>query len=200
MSPRMVSALLLILSLGTASLAAGSPHSHTEAWEFTAGGRVEIHFRAGDLRTRKGADTKHLVLRYTAKWHDEDAADRVYQQVEIHGSRAEIELRAPNRVELDAELEIPSPTDLRVRMLAGDLTVEGVEGNKDVQNHFGDLILQLDPQKNYGHIDASVGIGDLDGFPGEVQGWLGKSGKVHGEGKYRLHAHVGAGDIRLSFD
>jgi hypothetical protein len=32
---------------------------------------------------------------------------------------------------------------------------------------------------------------------GEVSGWLGKTLKYRGDGKYELRAHVGVGDITL---
>ena len=47
-------------------------------------------------------------------------------------------------------------------------------------------------------VNASAGIGDVngDGY-GVTSGWLGKTLRYHGEGKYELRAHVGVGDIRL---
>jgi hypothetical protein len=50
----------------------------------------------------------------------------------------------------------------------------------------------------YRTVKASTGIGDVngDGY-GETSGWLGKTLKYHGEGKYELRAHVGVGDIHL---
>jgi hypothetical protein len=86
-------------------------------------------------------------------------------------------------------------------MVAGDLTVEGVEGNMDIEDHVGDVTIEPGPEKKYDLIDASTRIGDLKGFPGAVvHGWLGKSGKTVGGGQYRLHAHVGVGDVHLAFD
>jgi len=47
-------------------------------------------------------------------------------------------------------------------------------------------------------VSASTGIGDVDGDGyGETSGWLGKTLKYHGEGKYELRAHVGVGDVHL---
>src|SRR5205807_10620315 len=49
----------------------------------------------------------------------------------------------------------------------------------------------------YRFVHASAGIGDVngDGY-GETSGWLGKTLKYHGDGKYELRAHVGVGDIK----
>jgi hypothetical protein len=47
-------------------------------------------------------------------------------------------------------------------------------------------------------VRASSGIGDVNGEGyGETSGWLGKSLKYRGDGKYELRAHVGVGDIKL---
>ncbi len=200
MTRNMGFALVAVVALSVLRAAADLPQIHTEVRDFAPGASLRIHFRAGDLRIVKGTDPRHIVLRYTAKSHGEDAADRVRHRFEVNGSEAEIELKAPNSVNLDVEVEVPSPVDLWVRMLAGDLTVEGLEGNKDVENHFGDITLKVDSQQHDRVIDASVHIGDVDGFPHPGHGWLGKSGKFGGSGQYRLHAHVGIGDVRLSFE
>jgi hypothetical protein len=64
----------------------------------------------------------------------------------------------------------------------------------------GNVTIEPGSENKYDLIDASTRIGDLDGLPGPVRGWLGKSGKTVGGGQYRLHAHVGIGDVHLSFN
>jgi hypothetical protein len=87
---------------------------------------------------------------------------------------------------------------LYVRMPAGDLTVEGVSGDKDVELHFGDLTIAVGNAADYSHVDASVMSGDLEAAPfGESHGGLFRSFEKSGSGKYKLHAHVGAGDLTL---
>jgi hypothetical protein len=192
--------LLAAVTLNVSTAASDLPQKHAEVKDFGSGGSLRIHVRACGLRIVKGSDPAHIRLSYTAKVHDEDASERVHKRFDVHGSEAEIELSAPNRVNLDAEIEVPSPTSLRVRMFVGDLTVEGGEGDVDIENHIGDIVFKLGPQDRYKLMDASTHIGDLDGFPGRVHGWLGKSGKFLGSGPYRLHAHVGVGDIRFQFE
>jgi len=47
-------------------------------------------------------------------------------------------------------------------------------------------------------VDASVNAGDVEASPfGESHGGLFRSFKKSGSGKYKLHAHVGAGDLTL---
>ena len=79
----------------------------------------------------------------------------------------------------------------------GDLTVENVEGDKDLELGVGDIRVSKG-HAGYRLVRASTGIGDVhsDGY-GETSGWLGKTLKYHGEGKFELRAHVGVGDISL---
>jgi hypothetical protein len=76
--------------------------------------------------------------------------------------------------------------------------VEGVEGDKDLELTWGDLIIQVTSPQDYAHVDVSVRFGDVSGTQfGEPKGWLGNSVRKEGTGKYRLHAHVMAGDLVL---
>jgi len=99
---------------------------------------------------------------------------------------------------LEVTIEIPSSAMLFIRMSAGDLSVEGVSGDKDVELYAGDLTISVGDAADYGHVDASVLSGDLEAAPfHESHGGLFRSFEKHGAGKYRLHAHVGAGDLTL---
>jgi len=104
--------------------------------------------------------------------------------------------RLPER-KFDVELELPAKTNLDVHDKVGDVTVEDIEGDKDLTLGVGDIRVS-NAGSTYRLINASTGIGDVnsDGY-GETSGWLGKTLKYHGEGKYELRAHVGVGDIRL---
>ena len=96
-------------------------------------------------------------------------------------------------------IEVPATTNLFVRLTAGDLNVEGIEGDKDIASHAGDVNVDVGDPTSYGPVDASVNIGDLtasafnvskDGFHNGLH--------LSGGGRYRLRAHVGVGDLVLS--
>src|SRR5260370_41467156 len=89
---------------------------------------------------------------------------------------------------LEMTIEIPSSAMLLVRMPAGDLAIEGVSGDKDVELHFGDLTIAVGNAADYSHVDASVMSGDLQAPPfGESHGGLFRSFEKSGSGKYKLH-------------
>jgi hypothetical protein len=95
-------------------------------------------------------------------------------------------------------IEVPKASNLVVRLPFGDLNIEGVSGDKDVEMHAGDLNIEVGNPADYGHVDASVNAGDLSAGPfGESKDGLFRSFEKTGTGRYRLHAHVGAGDLNL---
>jgi hypothetical protein len=177
--------------------------THVEARDFTPGGKLRIQFRAGDLKIVRGADAQHIVLRYTAERGDDhkDGSGRAKLQFEATAAEVTLKLDSSADVHLHAVIEVPGAVDLTVRMLAGDLIVDAVEGSIDLHNSFGDIVV-MGSEKQYTQlyksIDASVGIGDVEGLAFEKsRGWLGRTGELSGQGEYSLRARVSVGDIRF---
>ena len=199
MTRAMAVALWASLSLTSWCVGSDALETKTEVREFAPNGGLRITLRAGDVRIVKGTDSQHIKLRYSPRSKDLDAARRVRLSFDAHDSQAEIRFSAPQGVDIDAEIEVPSPVSLQVRIKAGDLTIEGIEGDKDLQLDVGDVNVGVEPKPDYWKVDASTHIGDIQGSVfGEQEGWLGKSVKFHGEGHYRLLAHVGIGDITFT--
>jgi hypothetical protein len=96
-------------------------------------------------------------------------------------------------------IDVPKNTNLYVRSPAGDLSLSGVVGDKDVEIHAGDLTISVGDATDYRHADASVYAGDLSAgaFGVSKDGLFRSFDKDNPGGKYRLHAHVGAGDLVL---
>jgi hypothetical protein len=172
--------------------------THSDARDFVAGGMLHVRMSVGDLHIRRGESNK-IQLRYTVKSRRERAVKDATVDFEVRGNDARIEFHAPvgGNTNFDVELEVPPNTNLDVHEKVGDVTVENIEGDKDVELGVGDIRL-ADGHSGYRLVHASAGIGDVngDGY-GETSGWLGKTLKYHGEGKYELRAHVGVGDIKL---
>jgi hypothetical protein len=94
-------------------------------------------------------------------------------------------------------IEVPARSDVHLRVRAGDVRIEGIEGNKDVRMTAGDLHIEVKPG-SLRHVHASVTIGDLnarslgiekDGFRNSLD-WF-------GAGQYTLDARLFAGDVVL---
>jgi hypothetical protein len=195
-------ACLFILPLAAAPLCHADDWKYEEtrsdARDFVAGGMLHVHVSVGDVHVRRGADNK-IHLRYTIKSRHESNVKEARADLDVRGNDAKLEFHAPSggNTQFEVELEVPASTNLDVHQKVGDLTVEEVDGDKDLDLGVGDIRVSSDHAR-YRLVHASAGIGDVngDGY-GETSGWLGKTLKYRGEGKYELRARVGVGDINL---
>ena len=172
--------------------------TRTDAREFAAGGYLHVRLSVGDVHIKRG-DASKISLRYTVKSRREKNVKEARVDFDVHGNDATIEFHAPSsdNTQFDVELEVPASTNLDLHAKVGDLTVDDIQGDKDLELGVGDIRVENE-HSGYRTVNASTGIGDVDGDGyGETRGWLGKTLKYHGEGKYELRAHVGVGDIHL---
>jgi len=172
--------------------------THTDSREFVSGGYLHVRLSVGDLHIKRG-DSAKIRLEYTVKSRRESNVKEARVDLNIRGNDATVEFHAPTggNTQFDVELEVPANTHLDVHQKVGDLTIDSVEGDKDLNLGVGDIRVSTG-RSGYRLVNASTGIGDVnsDGY-GETRGWLGKTLKYHGDGKYELRAHVGVGDIKL---
>jgi hypothetical protein len=193
-----VLACLLLVPFCFASDHGDYEETHTDARDFTAGGTLHVRLSVGDLRISRG-DSNTIHLRYTVKSRRESNVKDAKVEFDVRGKDARIEFHSPTsgNTQFDVELEVPPNTSLDVHEKVGDMTVENVEGDKDLSLSVGDIRVDTG-HSGYRLVHASTSIGDVNGNGyGETSGWLGKRLKYHGEGKYELRAHVSVGDITL---
>jgi hypothetical protein len=163
---------------------------------------LHVRLSVGDLNIKRG-NSNQIRVHYTVKsWHEANVKD-THVDFEVRGHDATLEFHAPSggNTQVDVELEVPATINLDVHEKVGDMTVEGIEGDKDLELGVGDIRV-VDGHSDYNFVRASTSIGDVNhdvsgNERGEVSGWLGKTLKHHGDGKYELRAHVGVGDITL---
>jgi hypothetical protein len=104
----------------------------------------------------------------------------------------------PSNRSLRFTIEVPERSDLYVRMTAGDLTIEDIRGNKDVELRAGDLKIDVGQAADYKTVDASLWAGDIRASAFRIfKGGLFRSFEWAGNGPYRLHARLLAGDLHL---
>ena len=193
-------ALLLCLFLVPFCAASDWNYEDTrhDSREFVANGYVHVRLSVGDVHIKRG-DSATIKLEYTFKSRREKNVKEANVSFDVNGNNATIEFHAPSgaNTQFDVELEVPPNTNIDVHAKVGDVTVDNVDGDKDLNLGVGDLRVASE-HTGYRLINASTGIGDVhgDGY-GETSGWLGKTLKYRGDGKYELRAHVGVGDIHL---
>lgn len=156
---------------------------------------LRLHLHDGDFRIL-GSDADKISIRAEGK--NLAQARQIKIRLERQGDVVDLKLSHVPKKELRVIIAVPRATDLYTRMRGGDLTVEGVSGNKDLRLTGGDLTIQVGTPADYGHVNLSVRFGDVSGDQfGDPKGWLGNSVRQDGTGKYRLDAHVFAGDLLL---
>jgi hypothetical protein len=160
-----------------------------------SGVNLRLHLHDGDFRVI-GSDSDKLSIHVEGK-NVEQAKD-IKIQLKHSGTAVDLKLSHVPRKELQVMIEIPKSTNLYARMHGGDLSVQGVVGDKDLELTGGDLTIQVGSAEDYSHVDLSVKFGDIRGTQfGDPKGWIGNSLQKDGNGKYKLHAHVMAGDLML---
>ena len=156
---------------------------------------LRLHLRDGDFRVI-GSDSDKLSIHVQGK--NVEQAKNIQIQLKRSGTAVDLKLSHVPKKELQVTIEIPKFTNLYTRMHGGDLSVQDIVGDKDLELTGGDLTIQVGSPEDYSHLDLSVKFGDISGTQfGDPKGWIGNSLQKDGNGKYKLHAHVMAGDLVL---
>src|SRR5215472_10347559 len=163
--------------------------------DYPSGSQLSIHVRSGDVRVL-GSPENRVRVKVDAR--DPYRAREVKVRFERLNTSAELGISGGPRNDVRITVEVPKATGLFVRMPFGQLEITDVVGDKDVQLHAGELIVHVGNPGDYSHVDASVNSGGLEAPSfNEDHGGLFRSFQKSGSGKFRLHAHVGAGDLTL---
>ena len=159
--------------------------------KFVSGGRVRMDLCSSGIQII-GTDNPALRISYFPE------RDHVRIRLQISGDRADLRLTGCSHNNFQVRIEIPKSSGLYVRMMAGQLDVNDVTGDKDIELSFGQLNVDVGKTEEYARVDASVNSGEINASAFDVEkGGLFRSFNQSGPGKYRLHAHVGAGQVDL---
>jgi len=181
--------LTVVLSLAPVSLTSQTSGNPAEK-DFVSGGKVEITLESGDYDIRASADNRIHV-----RWNE---ASRARVKLTTNGKSADLRVENTPNNNFHATIEVPALTDLRIRLTAGDMSVAGIKGDKDIEANAGDLNISVGSSSDWGDVDASVTAGDIHAPAFQAaKGGLFRSLNWKGPGKYRLHVHVMAGDVNL---
>jgi hypothetical protein len=180
-----------VLSILPACVLAQTTGSPVEK-DFVSGGKIEIMLESGDYRVRASSDSRIHV-----RWN-EASARGVRVKLTANGKSADLRVENTPHNNFHATIEVPALTDVRIRLTAGNLEMAGIKGDKDIEANAGNLNISVGSSNDWGDVDASVTAGDLHAPAFQTaSGGLFRSFKWKGPGKYRLHAHLMAGDINL---
>ena len=163
--------------------------------EFASGGQLKMHVRSADIHI-VGGDENKIGVRVSGK-KGSNSTD-VAARFERSGNSGTLEVSGGPESELTITIRVPKKSNLFVRVPAGNLEVKDIIGDKDIELHAGDLTIGVGDAASYAHVEASVTTGSISAEPfGENHDGMFRSFEKSGSGKYRLVAHVGAGDLTL---
>jgi hypothetical protein len=169
---------------------AGKPHM-----EFTCPSNMplRLHVRSGDILI-VGTDDDKITVDLAGK--NADKFQDVKGRLSVANNIADLHLSGGPKNEMEIIIHVPRNLDLSARVLAGDISVQDVVGNKDFELRSGQLTIAVERPQDYGHVDVSESAGQVDAeIFGDSKGGLFRSILRENGGKYRLHAHVGTGQV-----
>ena len=185
------------------------PHS----FPVTAKHRVHIEFPVGELRVIPSDESRvsfdvRVRCRGRADERCEELANRLVLESEDAGGTLHLKLeKYPKWVNkgltVMGELHVPRAMAVEVEMGVGELDIEGLEGDLDVNLGVGEADIRM-PRVRANHVSVETGVGEASirgggtntrssGFIGSHATWSGGDGRS----SVRLHVGVGDGAVRL---
>jgi hypothetical protein len=166
---------------------------HPMAADFPSGGQLDLRIRSAEIHI-VGSDEDKVQVRVEGRQGGESTDMKAsFERTDRFGK---LKVSGGPSNNLKITILVPRKSDLSIHIFAGDVEVKDIIGNKDVDLSAGDLNIAVGNTADYSHVEASVTSGSIEGGPfGESRGGLFRSFERFGSGKYKLVAHVGAGDL-----
>jgi len=157
---------------------------------FVAAGKINLELDGGSYVVRTTADN-HIRVTFTGN------TGNAKTELTARETDATVEVKDTPR-NFRATIEVPPVADLVVHFKGGELVMEPIAGNKDVQSYGGDIRIGVGDPNDYSAVDASLKDGEIDAgvFGGSKSGLL-PHFTWSGPGKYTLRADLGAGSLAL---
>jgi len=184
---------ILVLLLALSGIASAADANQTTE-KFAPGGFVRLHLSPGGYTITPGdSNMIHVTCDATA-----EQLKQINVKIRAGSASADVFISNTPHNNFHATIEVPARTDLRVRMFAGEVVIDSIEGDKDVEVDAGRIEIRIPHPEQYGRRDASVHAGSIEASAFHVsKGGLFRSFEQKGPGRYRLHAHVATGEIQL---
>jgi hypothetical protein len=199
----------LFVTSGHASAKSGAPRGDASASQrvdsdrpsnslqrdFAAGGHVHLDLSAGEYRI-VGASDNRVSIEWSAR--NPERLRRVRVRADIRGADAWVDVDGPDHAGMDVLVRVPRRSDLTVDLSAGEIHVEGIEGNKDIESYAGEVHVDVGRPDDYRRVHASVWAGEIQATAFNMsKDGLFRSFDWSGRGPYTLSASLWAGELRL---
>ena len=157
------------------------------------GACLALNLDSGGVSIQPSED-QHVRVRYVGS--REQDLSHVRLRFDPSGHHPELRVSHTPSNDFEFEIQVPQAIGLYLRMSAGELTIQGIEGDKDLRLHAGEITVRVGDPEAYGPVSASVWAGEVNPGPfGEAKGGLFRSFRREGQGKYSLQAKVKAGEV-----
>jgi hypothetical protein len=172
-----------------------------------ANGTLVMEMNVGDVRIVRSDEQKSIRLTIeSGAFYDDATVQSWVRRFDVAGDRASIDLKLPKHNDNSqgprVTISLPARTDLKLELGIGNLTVKGIEGNKELHVGIGDLTVGVTDQAKYSEISTATKIGDAgdDVSHQRSDGFFPKTKHTSLQGLYKLHATVGIGDVNVVQD
>ena len=187
--------LLQVPALALSDTVADDLAHHPMVADFPSGGQLDLRIRSAEIHI-VGSDEDKVQVRVEGKQGTESTDMKAsFERTDRFGK---LKITGGPSSNVKITILVPRKSDLSIHIFAGDVEVKDIIGNKVVDLSAGDLTIAVGNTADYAHVEASVTSGSIEGGPfGQSTGGLFRSFEKFGNGKYKLAAHVGAGDLTL---
>jgi hypothetical protein len=187
----MVGSLLLALAFAASAQVSAD---YSASFDVPPGQEIRMELSAGEYRIvgRSGAQVR-------VSWSGDNRRDLDRVKVRFKTGRGRAELETDRTNDVHVVIEVPSNANLHIRLSAGELSVSGIEGNKDIGMTAGELRVDVGDPAKYKDVHSSVRIGEITARPFNVkkEGFF-REFSLKGNGTYSLRATVGVGEVVLA--
>lgn len=169
--------------------------TYTDSLEeaFVDNGKINIKLTAGQHRISR-SDDDHIRISWRV---DDEDIDDVETEARVDGSSAKIDIDGP-RENFRTVIEVPRRSDLVVRLSAGELDIEHIEGSKDIELRAGELSIAVGSADEYSQVEGSLWAGEIDAGPfNQEKSGLFRSIEWKGDGEHKLRFKLYAGEVKL---
>lgn len=164
---------------------------------------MEVNF--GEVRIVRSDEARTISITIDPHGEPYDDTDMQswIQRFDVSGERAAIDLKLPhqfrrgNSSSPKVTVSLPAYTDLKLEMGVGQLTVKGIEGNKDLHVDIGQVTVGVADGTEYNeiHTGSKIGQANNDISHERSGGFFPSTKHVSAKGLYRLDATVDIGQV-----
>ena len=207
---------MLVLSMtlpfsGAADTDKQTVRTLTGSW--ASGARaIDFELPPGDITIEPATDGKlsatiDVLCKYRGRSCDK-LADKLSLEAQPGSDRFRLSVAGlPSKLtggmSFRGRIRVPRGIQVAVDMDVGELDVNSLEGDLDVNLGVGELRVRM-PERVVRFVEMSVGVGDGElvttGQDVESRGWLGKRVDWTGKGKSNVRVSLGVGQARITLE